>query len=467
MCKSKQEERFPLLQKIYMLILNPIAPITEKLTEGMRSKCIALCMFAFGWINIIGISSAFFNVSISNTERAILNSALLLATIIVSIKHSLRAVKWNRMLLFVWCACAILVIISAFLHPIGDGMRASALVMLVGFPCLFFVWNNRDDWNRLFLTISKAFIAVQITYFIFCIFIHTTQEYGVRYAATMDNPNPLGFFALTGVITALYLILVEQRHVWVYMLSCGISISFTVLCMSRASLIAECLIVVMFLVCLIRNIIHTKKVKFWCIRLIAAVIIISAIVPVGMTLLTMKWEVQAQSNDNVQASTETNIQTADNQVLEQGLKNRIAAPKMDLNAYSSGRIQIWKAYMHQLNWMGNDIKKHFEIEAGVRNYGAHNTPLEIAYRSGIPAGLLFLLLEVIAGLYMLRYLFGRRRIADYQILYIFAVAGYCVVSMFESLIFPMSKGLTFLFFTVMMVPLAKTESNNKQSHRSV
>ena len=88
----------------------------------------------------------------------------------------------------------------------------------------------------------------------------------------------------------------------------------------------------------------------------------------------------------------------------------------DMNSFSSGRIFIWQTYAEGFNWIGNPADAEVPISPLIRQRTAHNSLVEITYRSGYITGAVYLLLVMITGIYILRVLFrnnSKNRNGDY------------------------------------------------------
>lgn len=82
-------------------------------------------------------------------------------------------------------------------------------------------------------------------------------------------------------------------------------------------------------------------------------------------------------------------------------RDKFALGERGLEAYSSGRIEIWKGYLQHLTFWGHSNQEDFEYERGgiVGNRGsAHMVYLEFAYKFGVLSALFLLLFHIFAGI---------------------------------------------------------------------
>jgi hypothetical protein len=103
-----------------------------------------------------------------------------------------------------------------------------------------------------------------------------------------------------------------------------------------------------------------------------------------------------------------------------------------LDAVSSGRISAWKDYLDAVTWTGIDPATYpIYNPGGEQMVAAHNAPLDFAFRSGAPAGVAWLLLEILSAVYILRRIFGRAPIARSDLFVGMSIISFFVISMIE------------------------------------
>ena len=123
----------------------------------------------------------------------------------------------------------------------------------------------------------------------------------------------------------------------------------------------------------------------------------------------------------------------------------------DLDVYTAGRYQIWVKYAQHLNWTGNDFSKVDWLELtrkAVKH--AHNNFLEIAYRCGVPVACLHILLELMAGIICLIWLFSPRYKDPVYLFCIVFMVCYAVQSMFDIATIPFERPAPFYFYMIMI-----------------
>ena len=88
----------------------------------------------------------------------------------------------------------------------------------------------------------------------------------------------------------------------------------------------------------------------------------------------------------------------------------------NLNQYTTGRVGIWKVFSKYINWTGNDVTYtlpvrvlHYTGQSARYYTTTHNNAYDIVIRAGLPAGIIYLLMQLIALVYSLKKIFGRRK----------------------------------------------------------
>ena len=104
-----------------------------------------------------------------------------------------------------------------------------------------------------------------------------------------------------------------------------------------------------------------------------------------------------------------------------------------LDAYSTGRISIWKVFAEHTKLFGTEPPFSYYVSINDKYYPtAHNTPLELAINSGWICGALYFLFNILAGLKSIRYAAAKR--SDIYALLLFMITtafGVCsMISMY-------------------------------------
>ena len=150
--------------------------------------------------------------------------------------------------------------------------------------------------------------------------------------------------------------------------------------------------------------------------------------------------------------TEENISSSEESIRQNSdaLTSRFELDGKTVDQISSGRITVWKYFIDHLNLFGNDWVQYSAAAPEYKHQWAHNDVLEVAYRSGVIAGLFDLLLLAYLGIYVLRVMFSGRMSEKYHYFTAFAILTYGGFAMLDVISFPFSMQYTFMCFVALM-----------------
>lgn len=443
-----------IIQKLFIVILNPIARMNSKINIKLNNCIIYIAGSVLMCTYIVWHSHPVLGITTSETNRALIGCAILSIIIIASIRTPLNVIPWKKTFPALWILCSLLIAVSSLDHPVGDGFRAMSLTMLVGFPCLYFVWGNRQDYDTLYKLIAKAVANILVIYFVICMIFFPldapiSDELGGRYAGSTFNPNVLGMLCVAAVMCALYLVFENIRFKTVYILLTGVATMYAVFSASRSALGVIAIELLIFIIYYIKDkIVKTKNRTNNIATLLFTVVIVllfAIIIPYAVT------------HQNTVEAAELVPSDQTKQMTAQVSLDHIEAGTDDSSSFFSGRTIIWKTYLENLNFRGHDSNERLYIGGGYdRKQWAHNTALEIAYRSGIIPGVLYLIIEIYTGIYALVWIFQKRKNGSWKLFSTMGIAAFCIYSMLEVVVFPFEKVPVFLYYIAIM-PLFKKE----------
>ena len=386
--KSSMKNPVFYLQYSYMIILNLFFRFLSKLSEKLRNAILWISVFALIGNYFIreSVFTLKYKFTFSTTQWTILCTFLLLIIILFSIKEPLKILKINaknKVFVLFYFITPILIIISSFDHKIGNGVRPFALAMLIVFPCLYFVWSNRGDYHTLFNMISWALVVfgtilliVNVAYFFWHIEDFDISAYSyIRYVGIFTNPNIFGLTTVAIFTGAFYLLYTAQRNIKAFLIIIMILYFMMVLLSgSRTSLLAIVAQIIVLLIFVYKSKHDKKKYlkkKTKKIILVCASIVI--IIPIVLSILSMSNVISYNDNSLIK--------------IPLSIQRLLPNNNLTINELSSGRIAFWLEYLKEITLIGKDPNKHHVIVDGLEVYGAHNTTIEVAYRSGILAGI--------------------------------------------------------------------------------
>ena len=437
-----------LLQDLYIFILNNIFKITGKLKEKTRNMILLMASFVMVVMCMLHTAWYYLGIDFGYAELFAVNTLILLILIIFSIKDQLVRIKWNKFIAIPWFICPVLILVSCLDHHNAASFMMFAVLMLIAFPSLFFVWNNRGDYATLYIIFSKAVSAGVILFFVYCMICHP-YDGDTAYQGISVNPNSNGLIAVGGAIASLYMLLVESTYKSkiIYIISLGMSVTLSYISLSRASIISIIMVFAVFIIYIIRIRFRDKRT----IAGIAAVVVIIAVtfasVGVYKAILVNVTPHISQHIGEVFISEVYADDASKNPLIQKFQKSD------NIDVMTSGRTVIWKNYLKEINVLGNERGDRglYIDEIGMKK-SAHNTYIEIAYRSGIFAGISYLIVVICAVIFSMRAVFGKKYFDIYNAFIPMSVVAFFVLSNIERAVFPVEKIHIFMFF-IAITPL--------------
>lgn len=448
-----------------MIVLNTLFKVTGRISEKVRDAAVVVLIAA------IELVSMLFNYwgkingdSFGYKELFLVNTGLLCLVILFSVKEELKPVAWKKLLFYTWFIVGILVAL-----PIPDMAGRGTFIMFGGlisfiFPAFYFVWNNRGDYGKLYRMVAIATVIAGAIFFIKC-FLEVPFDTTAAYEGITDNSNSIGIASIGGSIASLALICTEGRWKYLFMACFGVFLTFTWISESRASLLAIMLAGAAFVIGIIRS---TRNDGENIIKALASILILAVMtgaIIVGLTKVMTREEpfVVNSKLQTVLDMEDQDIPSAaeDDEDLD-GMVDKFSKGDGTIEQLSSGRIDIWKYYIKHIGIAGHSrangdpyIKERHKTAA------AHNTYLEISYRSGIIPGVLYGCIAVYAAIWCFAYLFGKRKPFDKSIiLVVLAVFAFGVMSNLERAVYPIEKVHILLYFLALAPMFESKKANN-------
>lgn len=419
---------------------------------------------------------------------------ILFILIAASINKPLKSVKWNPLIAYVFFAAGLGIFAISFLHPIGDGYRAFSFILMFGFPCLYYVWNNRKDYDELYKRVAAGTSVAGILYFLYYCYIASNGDLlflNGRVRVTFYDPNMFSMIGMIAVNSALYMLLVNRRNVAWFALtafSLGTGSSIVYLGGSRLSMLVVAGSLFSFAVFYIKvraELGNTKSIGLFLLKCAILVVSISLFVFVGNMMLSVNNVIVADraAQEELLNSTDAGVEETQAQSTAEGeaaaeapgddnddLIDRIITSTQETTADSflSGRITLWRNYAKFLNLTGNDFSK---TDWDVMNEGApsarhaHNNFFELAYRCGVPVACIHILLELMAGIICLIWLFGRKYKEPYYLFCVISMSCYALESMFDIATLPFERPAPFYFYLA-MIPIFTFGQNNSEDFQT-
>lgn len=433
------------LQDFYIIIMNFIySKYIEKIDSKVREAYLHFIFCLFELYFILFFSNEFKHILFTHGQRGIFGAALLFLAASFSMDRPLQHIRW-RMRLFIPMAFGALgLIVTGLLHPIGSGYMSFGFILLLIYPCFYFVWNNRKDYETLFDIASKANLEIGMMFFIYCILIYGNDIFQTdrgRFQGPIKDPNLYSLIGMAMVCSAMYMIYRKRKDRYipiVYIVAATIGFAIIVLGQSRSALMVGAGAMIITSIFSFKNSERVTR-AFKKAMVFIVVLLICTNAPMVISNADSPGE---------------GIATEESSFFE-----RFSFKGKDLNTFTSGRADIWEKYAEKLNMTGNNFDEtDWTVMTGDTVTHAHNNFLEYGYRCGIPVATMFILLELFAGLITLKYLFGRIWKRDaflYATLYMFM---YAVMSMLDIATIPMERYAPFTFYLLLTI-LIDTDDN--------
>lgn len=515
-----------LLQFLYITPLNLVYKVTGKIPAKVRHGIIGISFFVMIAFFFLCYSFPHTQIRFDYEQEGWLNMIPLGLIVLMSVDRPLKVLKWNGILGIPWVICGIILFVVSLFFDIGPGFLPFSVCMLFLFPCLYLVWNSRQDYDTIFTLVSMAMVANLLIFFVISILFYPMSEETMisgRYVASTANANTLGTIAASSITCCLYLIFRGKKMVLFYMVACAIASSMLILSESRTSFISAFLQLGLFLIFYVFRYMKEHDWLKTMIRLCMLLVLIITFFPINMALLSEKNDsainvaqvsspeeqklVKKQDNlkrtdekkddqktkavkqnkdpenDKVgQKETKAKQRKRDGQqkqqeqeeqqvstppMQEQTILDRFQISGLNLDQLSSGRLGIWIAYLRATSWKGHSVD---EIVVGDKDYRmwAHNVIIELAYRFGIGVALLYLFIMIYSGVYVLKSTFSKKFYEQNRHCFFptLAITSFCVISMLEMVMFPLERDFVLLYF-IGITPLfqgIETHKGKRKKH---
>ncbi len=390
-----------IVEKLYISILNFIYKHTSGLSQRTRSILMYSCL------TIIIVSTYFYQAKrfFLYDYPAMLNSFIgtcaFIGFLIASIDRKIEMVKIRSWLMYVLMLCGIVIVISGFHHYIGYSYILMGLFMTFLMPPFIIVWCYRRDFDTLFRCIAIIGVLCFICYYfvnMICAPAGMDDTFWGRYGGIAADPNGVAKSAVASCVCGIYLLITwtGRKKIWMIPIISA-SIGMTLMTVSRANLIALGCILIWGMICGIKYCYHHRD-RILLKRIILYAFFLVVLIPVFINGLQLKNVLEKETTKTVSEtqvvtsvdSTEPSLSSIQvDKVIEQRMQQEKTVDNgMDLNAVSSGRLEIWQYCIKQSSSLGNDIENKPIIVSDTSHpiYHAHNTVLELLLRSGVLQG---------------------------------------------------------------------------------
>lgn len=290
---------------------------------------------------------------------------------------------------------------------------------------LFYMCANRDDIKYLVICYSKAYVILSAIVFFICLMIAPLT--GGQYCGVFNNPNLLGH-VLSSVAMCIFFLFETEIHLRyrIALLSLfGLLVAFTLFSRSRTTLLAIICVTAVYCVYLV----ITKKGLLK--RVAAFLFAIIIIVPLTSMFFQKVTPKICQLTGIEVDMSRYNLQWELAAAYEKYLKG--------LNkdgSFTSGRVQIWRDFISKIELKGHEIDVLVvDYSGGSFSVNAHNTFIQVAYQSGALAGIAFICIIVILGIFVLRNM-CINKITVYDLFAVGCIANVLPYLLLANVVFP-------------------------------
>ena len=465
-------------QNFLIFNLNLINLGTGRISEKVRdliSQILYVVLFSYfiAFRAVIFRGWAFRELLPTKTSRYIFCTTLLLTIAIMNIKKPLRRVPWRSFLIITQMLMGLAIIIISCIHPIGEGYRLFGFQLLMVFPVFYLVWNNRRDYENLFRPITYALLLVGDVFYVInyvMAFSGRLVMDGARCNGCMPNANSFSLIGMELVLGGMYLFSVKKGS-WIKTIisgtSIGMGMGIILAGQMRIAILTVCICSIVSLFFCLRYFKLSFNRTVFCQLLTVALLIFifieasSSMIDINKRAIERNLGIiteQETADSGIQAPEEPDV--TDRFDLSTG---------KDLNSYSSGRIQIWKNYASHLNWIGNDFDQYDPVAyTGHEELPyAHNIFLEIAYRCGVPVGILSMIYYLICGFICIGFLFFKTDNKQRYLLFpIIASIAFALEALLDCAVLPFFQAEALVFYISVAVIVDK-KINIKQTKSAV
>lgn len=447
-----------IIQKGYIFLLQPFAKFNNERNRALRYFLIGVCFFVVFGIMVLSrvdqnylqddsfYTSSFF-LSIAKLDRlrcTLICGALLLLALFLGVEKKVEGQSWNWYLVVDWAVLLLLFLIAGLTHDIGEGLLPAIMIVLTMIPAFYIVWESNGKLAELFDIVSVSILALT---FVICMAdlvwfkfgdvnvmlkdadnnayqgVLSTLMYGIRYHGIMIHINRLAEILAVGMIASLYLIYRGKGALpYFSAITIGLALAQLLMTISRTFMLSAGLAFAAWLIFYFRG---RKSLKT------LGIVVVIASMSFAFCYTTIN-----HGQDNLMlfsAVTQADQVYADEAATTGDEENdSLVTQRFKLgnnaNALSSGRLGIWQTYLKRISLTGNDIRYAYPLKVpwpSGSNYfiltAAHNVAMEYAYRCGAPAGIAFLILEILAFIFCIICLFMKP--GRFKDEYVFAVMG--------------------------------------------
>lgn len=369
--------------------------------------------------------------------------------ILASLGENLKPIRFRFPFFILLPLFGTLLLISGIINNVN--YLPEALMLLLAYPILFLCWNNASR-TRIFKLLARV-CKISLLIFAAASWLLTPIA-RTKYSGIFTNENNAAYFLIIACIGILLDIIYSDnsiRRLIPDLLLLGLGTALNFYTNSRTGTYA--LFLVLFLGGGMFLLKHSKKDALIFFGKMAACLLVSIVFVLSLVYVYQlrQWlplpyfdgeddigffsATREELLDECFPDWETQLPASgffDAEGFFHVTNVKTDTTGKDLDAYSTGRVSIWLAFAEDLNLRGHkSVPPKFIPGYNKEFETAHNTCLQFAYESGIPAGITFLIINISSGFATLWFAWKHGK-EDYAVAPLMFTAAYGLMSMLGS-----------------------------------
>ncbi len=286
------------------------------------------------------------------------------------------------------------------------GYLAIGLIFMCLLPIFYKTLATRRDILKIISAFCKGVTLAFLIFFIMSIFFGPPFDMN-QYSSFLSNPNTFSAFMAVVVGASLFLLNVNYknntRNVIFFVVIICIATSLCFYSNSRTNMLCIISQISVYIIKYVVEAIRERKFFEVCGQIISCVFLLIVVFALNFLLFTtIHTYIQDfifQHEDNKVERYDSDVSISDTVGIATDRFNKGLNGEGN-DAFTSGRIGIWKDYIKEISFVGH-AKESRDIINGDRVYhdtNAHNAYLQVAYSAGIIAGLSLIAIMIIMGI---------------------------------------------------------------------
>lgn len=438
-------------------LLEPLGSLMDHFSEKSKEIAFRISGLAMVLIYLLYVSGL---NNIRFLYVFVLDCACLGVMILCTLKREISCLQFDWKKTVPWMGVGLFAFLSGVLYTVDR--LPEAVLFLAAFPILFIAWNNYG-FEKILNMLMDICIMSFVGYFIVTALFFPVSE--VRYYGSFTNPNAAGGYLAITFVCCLMRILMHARTNWKkcagYALLAGLDFALVFYTGSRAGQIVA---VGTLVFGLILHMLLYLKTQFKATLRAVIMLTVSILIFFNSAIYIFQWRsllpgatpeqaepvvaTEVPVEETVEMPIETTAETPtettggasallNTSEMLNSAQSRYTFAGKNLDEITTGRATVWAAYFSELNLFGHaePLAVHVSVPSIHLDEivsTAHMTILQIAYNSGIFAGICYLIYNLLSGISSIKFAFTNRE-SVYAIVPFALTIAFGINSLFESM----------------------------------